>query len=463
MLRLSPLRLLDFDLRTSTSSIPPVALVAASLLLSACDRIRDVSRRLLDDRPPRERYEASLESAGLASTALVQEWSMAGDRALREAPVVASPHDEEGYLLPAEPTAIAYRVAVRKGQEISFRLDVLGDTSSLLFLDVWQIERDSTTSYRRVADADSGLRSVRFEPRRDGEFVLRAQPELLRGGRFKASLRIAPLLGFPVQGGRENDIGSGFGAPRDAGVRDHHGIDIFARRGTPALAASAATVSRVQTTARGGNVVWLRDSRGYSLYYAHLDRQNVTEGETVDVGDTVGFVGNTGNARTTPPHLHFGVYARGEGPTNPYWFVHRTRGQLPRLEADTGMLGEWARTPRDGTILRAAPDVRADTLRLLPKHTAIRVVAAVGRWFRVRLPDGATGYVGARLAESASRATRAADLSQAHTLLARPAEHPTAADIIANVAAGDSVMVLARFGLHLLVRGPGGASGWIAQ
>ncbi len=58
----------------------------------------------------------------------------------------------------------------------------------------------------------------------------------------------------------------------------------------------------------GGKQVWLRDTkRGQSLYYAHLDSIAKTSG-SVKTGDTLGFVGNTGNARTTPPHLHFGIY-----------------------------------------------------------------------------------------------------------------------------------------------------------
>ena len=92
------------------------------------------------------------------------------------------------------------------------------------------------------------------------------------------------------------------------------------------MAAAPGTVTRVNETNLGGKVVWLRDTLGNSLYYAHLDSQAVSSGMQVNIGDTLGFVGNTGNARTTPPHLHFGVYRRGEGPVDPWWFLHRPRG-----------------------------------------------------------------------------------------------------------------------------------------
>jgi hypothetical protein len=95
------------------------------------------------------------------------------------------------------------------------------------------------------------------------------------------------------------------------------------RAATPALAAADGVVRGVGVTSLGGKVVWLRDEDGHALYYAHLDRQYVTEGQQVRTGDTLGFIGNTGNARTTPPHLHFGIYARGEGPVDPWYFVYR--------------------------------------------------------------------------------------------------------------------------------------------
>lgn len=68
--------------------------------------------------------------------------------------------------------------------------------------------------------------------------------------------------------------------------------------------------------------MWLwSPSRGLALYYAHLDRHAVSRGDRVGTGDIVGYVGTTGNARGTPPHLHFGIYARGEGAIDPAPFV----------------------------------------------------------------------------------------------------------------------------------------------
>lgn len=440
-------------------------LVAAALgvFATGCDRLRNAAEQVFDQRTPRERYVAGLEGAGLAGTALVQDWAMVGQRALFEAPVVPSTHVEEGYLPPGEPAAIAFRVPVRRGQALTFEVQLVGDTATTLFVDAWVPSPDSAGVLEPVATADSGRRELVLEPRRDGEIIVRAQPELLRGGRFRASVRTAPTLGFPVQGRGERDIGSRFGAPRDGGRRGHHGIDIFAPRGTPVVAARAGRVSRVQTTPIGGHVVWLRDDRGNSLYYAHLDRQAVTEGMEVTPGDTLGFVGNSGNARTTPPHLHFGVYRRGSGPVDPYWFVHRPRIVVPRLAADTAHLGEWVRNRREGLVLRAAPDARADSVMRLPRHTALRVVSATGAWYRVRLPGGPSGYLQAGLTERASDAVTTRNLSEPAPLLARPVSPAPSAFVVSRLPRGDTVRVLGRAGGYLLVRTAEGAEGWVAQ
>jgi hypothetical protein len=137
---------------------------------------------------------------------------------------------------------------------------------------------------------------------------------------FLASIAIASLyaaaaaaffaddrpLGCPVRGVDPRAITSTFGAPRSGGRR-HQGADVFAARGTPVLSAHDGVVMRVGTDVLGGNVVWTAGRRGVLCYYAHLDRVDVATsiGRFVREGDVLGYVGTTGNARGTPPHLHF--------------------------------------------------------------------------------------------------------------------------------------------------------------
>src|SRR5690606_28820382 len=348
---------------------------------------------------PRETYEHALDVSGLTETALGRDWLAAAVRALAEPQPIRTPYLETGYLPPEQPTAIGYRVSARRGQDVTVELELHADTPALVFIEAYQVvEEDTARTLRRFAAADSLERSIAFEARRDADYVVRIQPELLRGGRYTLTIRAEGSLAFPVQGASTRNIASGFGAPRDGGRRDHHGVDIFAPRGTPWLGAAAGYVRRVRETPRGGKVVWLRDeARGQSLYYAHLDSQLVADGMWVEPGDTVGLVGNTGNARTTPPHLHFGIYRRGEGPVDPYWFLYRPPAEPPRLAVDTASFGKWTRAARDGIRLRAAPAEEAPALLELPQHTAMRVLAGTGAWYRVRLPDGTVGFVVGRL------------------------------------------------------------------
>jgi murein DD-endopeptidase MepM/ murein hydrolase activator NlpD len=125
---------------------------------------------------------------------------------------------------------------------------------------------------------------------------------------------------FPVQGVTPRAVQSGYGDPRDRGVRTHEGIDIFAPLGTPVLAATDGVVARSTTNRLGGNVVWLWSSRGLNTYYAHLDRHAVVPGDRLEAGAVVGYVGTTGNARGGAPHLHFGIYTPN-GTVDPLPFV----------------------------------------------------------------------------------------------------------------------------------------------
>ncbi len=116
-------------------------------------------------------------------------------------------------------------------------------------------------------------------------------------------------LPVPVQGVKVRDIAPTFGAPRGAD-RTHAGVDIFARRGTPVRSATPGIVTAVREGGLGGRQVWVQGPAGERYYHAHLDswREGLARGEVVDVGTVLGYVGDTGNARGTPPHLHWGIY-----------------------------------------------------------------------------------------------------------------------------------------------------------
>jgi murein DD-endopeptidase MepM/ murein hydrolase activator NlpD len=197
---------------------------------------------------------------------------------------------------------------------------------------------------------------------------------------------------FPVAGGGEDDIGGVFGDPRDGGSRRHHGVDIFKPRGTPVLAAADGVISSVDTTEIGGRVVWLRESHGrHSIYYAHLETPLVEDGQRVQAGDTVGLVGNTGNARTTPPHLHFGAYRRG--PQDPWDLILPQPPALRPVNVSLSHLGRpgtWLGGP---STLRRTPSTDGEVRRELDGSETLTVLGGSRGWYRVVLMDGTTGFL----------------------------------------------------------------------
>jgi murein DD-endopeptidase MepM/ murein hydrolase activator NlpD len=130
------------------------------------------------------------------------------------------------------------------------------------------------------------------------------------------------VLPVPVQGVARRALRDTWGGARNGGRR-HEGIDIFARRGTPVLSATHGVVLYRGTNRLGGNTVTVLGPGGQRHYYAHLDAYAVPDsGDWVEAGDVLGYVGTTGNARGTPPHLHYGIYAPGQGAVNPYPLLH---------------------------------------------------------------------------------------------------------------------------------------------
>lgn len=126
------------------------------------------------------------------------------------------------------------------------------------------------------------------------------------------------IVDIPVEGVRKSQVRDSWGAARSEG-RSHQGVDIFAKRGTPVISATEGIVLSVGTNQLGGQIVRVIGPGGQVHYYAHLDRYGTFEpGDAVRPRDTLGYVGNTGNARDTPSHLHYGVYDPQRGAVNPW-------------------------------------------------------------------------------------------------------------------------------------------------
>jgi murein DD-endopeptidase MepM/ murein hydrolase activator NlpD len=171
---------------------------------------------------------------------------------------------------------------------------------------------------------------------------------------------------FPVYG--PSSFTDTFGSPR-AGVAWHHGEDIFAPLGAPLLAVTDGTVFSVGWNDLGGYRLWLRDRQGNQFYYAHLSAFSplAVNGNEVRAGEVLGFVGNTGDAQTTPYHLHFEIHPVGllplgyDGVVNAYPYLIAWR----RLEDISFAVGRgWAppvppnaTAPRPAALLLGSTDI----------------------------------------------------------------------------------------------------------
>ena len=140
-----------------------------------------------------------------------------------------------------------------------------------------------------------------------------------------------PVLLMPVQGVALDAVPDTYTDQRGGGARVHEALDIMAPRGTPVLAVDSGRIAKLFLSKPGGITVYQFDPTGhFAYYYAHLDRyaEGLAEGQTVQRGQLLGYVGFTGNASPDAPHLHFGLFRLDAAqrwwtgvPMNPYPYL----------------------------------------------------------------------------------------------------------------------------------------------
>ena len=318
-----------------------------------------------------QQYADKLKEADLHQTALGNQWFAEAEQALSQPLLVRLPYNMVGFFPSDDPTAIGIQFDATRGEKLLFDLKKNPSSGFRLFVDLWEHKSGDKPSL--LQSFDTLETSYEFEVERSARYILRLQPELLKSVEFNLSIHVGPTLVFPAASGRTQSF---WGAERDGGNRSHEGIDIFAPRGTPALAAADGVVSRVDLNNLGGKVVFMRPSgKNLSLYYAHLDSQLVREGQRVKKGDTLGFIGNSGNARSTSPHLHFGIYALG-GAIDPFPFVN------PELRKAQPISQGLA---NGNALYRSTKDIKDLNI---PKYQWFKLLARSAQHHLVELPTG---------------------------------------------------------------------------
>jgi murein DD-endopeptidase MepM/ murein hydrolase activator NlpD len=203
---------------------------------------------------------------------------------------------------------------------LSFALGALADTAL-----TWRLHEFDANGMTRLPEEARVLGSDP-EPLHDTEAPVPTTGESADAAVVEA-LEDRDLL-IPVQGVDAGDLRDTFADKRGAG-RMHEALDIMAPRHTPVLAVEDGTIAKLYDSEGGGGITIYQfdPSNQYAYYYAHLDRyaSGLREGQSVRRGQTIGYVGSTGNASANAPHLHFGIFRLGPDrrwwrgdPINPY-------------------------------------------------------------------------------------------------------------------------------------------------
>ena len=404
-------------------------------------------------KSPHAEYAESLKKAELDSTALGKAWHSAATKSLTQPLSITLPYRETGYFDAVHASAIGYKFNLKRGELLRVHLTRKPEATFQLFMELWSTRDGKMPSLEESPDPT--VSQFSFESKRDGHYIIRLQPELLASGEYTIVIEAGPSLAFPVLEKANPKISSLWGAPRDGGERTHEGIDIFAARRTPLLAAAPGVVSSVRENNLGGKVIFIRArERGYSLYYAHLDSQLVSAGQKVEVGDVIGLMGNTGNAKNTAPHLHFGIYT-SDGPVDPLPFVQKRSDKPAAITVPLQQLNAYVRTT---SASRIYSNYSSDpiTISKLEANTLMRVKGAVSGYYRIELPDGREGFVAGN-GTATTTPLRTVVLKTAQALRDKPDQD---AAIKKMIAVSEKIQVLANFNNYSYVESAG-VRGWM--
>lgn len=349
---------------------------------------------------PHEAYSKALTEAGLSRTQLGVTWFNAAARSLQQPAPISLPFKETGYFAAEKPAANGYIFSVRRGDRLIVNVNTLPVSGFKLFTEIWQPAEESVKR-SLLTTTDTLNEQLQLNVKKDGRYLIRLQPELLQGVEYTITITTAPSLAFPIDKSGNPKLISLWGVARDGGARLHEGVDISAKHRTPALASADGYISRVSENEMGGKVVFLTDDEfGYNIYYAHLDEQLVKTGQKVKAGQQIGLVGNTGNAKTTIPHLHYGIYTTS-GAIDPLAFIDTKRPEPKTISIPVDNISKWLRTSSDARITEG-PSPTSAALGQTLTGDAVFVESASDKFYKVLLPGGMKGYISGNAITKAS-------------------------------------------------------------
>ncbi|MGJ8683876.1 MAG: peptidoglycan DD-metalloendopeptidase family protein [Nonlabens sp.] len=311
----------------------------------------------------------------------LERWNNLFTIASNDKAIVTSSIAEKVLTSRQTPFTAGYIIELQFGETLIAQVDAT---------DSWILEvYDLNKKLLEDSKLENDKQVLRFIPEKDMKvrIVLQAKLETESTTNFKVFT--APRYDFPVAGKGNAAIQSFWGASRGGGSRSHEGNDIFAPKRHPVVAITYGTVSSIRNRGLGGKQVWVKDyDTGYLHYYAHLDEWIVSEGDMVWSGDTLGYIGNTGNAKNTPPHVHFGIYKNGKA-VDPKPFIWQT--QAPENTPQLPLIKE-AKASGFAANLRKEPSSSSAIIQDL-KTEPVTIIGNSGNWYHVRTASGLGGFM----------------------------------------------------------------------
>lgn len=359
-------------------------LILLGIIISGCKEEIQKAADVIVKPTAREVYERNFSK----NDSLLIRWKNAFESAKKDSLQITLPYSESGVFSKENLNVYSYNIQLKEGERIVVEVEKHPDSASV-FVDLFQAKSDSLKNFKHLKSSEDKKSTISQEIETSGFYKVIVQPQMKLQISFVLKIYTEPLYAFPVSGADNKSIQSFWADPRDTGSRSHEGIDIFAERGTPVVAITDGIIDSSGERGLGGKQVWLRDNLlGKRIYYAHLDKIAVSEGEKVKIGDTIGFVGNTGNAKDLPPHLHFGIY-KAKGAVNPLSFIKKTEIQpSEKLSAVVKAV-----TLKNRADVRKGPASVYKEFGSLKKNDTIIVLGKNQKWFHVQTPDSLKGYV----------------------------------------------------------------------
>ena len=357
------------------------------VIISGCSQVNKAAD-FITNPTAKEKYKRDLK----VSDELFSIWENSVEIAFQDSVSVNLPYAETGKFFPRNFSVYSYEIELQPGEV--FNVEVETDSiRQLVFIELFQKTSDSTNLFEKVKSSDFQNKNLSFEADKKATYKLVIQPEIEAYTAFTFKMEKNPAYLFPVASGVNANVQSYWGDNRDGGARSHEGIDIFSKRGTPVVAATNGSIGYTGEKGLGGKQVWLRDrKRNQSLYYAHLDSIANVSGN-VKRGDTLGFVGNTGNARTTPPHLHFGIYKSYRGAINPLHFVYQTNVLETEPEKLDSIPHKLIVQNRKVNLRNKPTTSNSKILSTSESQDTLQFLGKTNEWFHVRNPENKASFI----------------------------------------------------------------------